>query len=928
MRRIKSALMAAAITAVLLVVSAIPALACTGVYVGKDVSTDGSVIIARSEDQGQGVVNKRFKVVERVENVSGRYLEVYGAGTTFPLPATTYKYTMMQDFEGAYGDYAGGCVNENGVAVTATVTASTKWDIWKLDPPTGDVEEAMIANYVAAVATSARDGVVKLGALIAARGSNEANVMMIVDQSEAWYMEMYTGHHWVAVKMPTDRVAVFGNCFMLGTDYDPDDPNSFLCSAGLFDFVTATNLGVYEDVGGVQKLNLVKTFGNGLSTGNQTRNWGGHHFLAPSTAGEYDANKYYDLFYAPDEDVSPMGVLDLMRYRLEDTALYGQRAIATDMSSEVHALQVFSDMPAECDTLQWICLGNAEHSVFVPSWSGITDVHATYKAAQTNDFDTDGAYFKFKQICSLAAQNRDRYSQGVRNVWKLYERMFYDDLMTGKASLKATYADSGRAAGDQYVTQLGNSMADVVFNQADKLYEDLLYYAMWNTGRTPKSSFEATLNLTALNMFADYEVDWDKGFGTATFSQRGNLIYTFEVDPTNIKSDYNAGNAISTLTDEANGYYYSVPLDQDLYAAYSLVAKQKNLISFSINGCIGVIDQAKLTVNVTMPHGTVLTSLVPVVEFTGKSVSPASGAAQDFSNPVVYTLTDESGATKNYTVTVKRQSSNSSDSIPVAETFTVTTSAGEGGAISGSLANVTSGQDVNIEIKPGSMYKIKDVTVDGKSVTADLSFSGLKATCTLKSVTADHTVAATFEYHKCLAYTDITGHWAEPYICYAAEKDLLTGTSATAFSPELSMNRAMIVTALWRLEGKPASIATVVFDDVKTGNYFNQAVAWAAEKGIVTGRSASRFDPYANVTRQEIAVFLYRYAGFKGADLTKTGALTSFADKTDVAGWADSAVAWAVGEGILTGRGSDTVLAPAGVARRSEFAAMLYRFLN
>lgn len=591
-------------------------------------------------------------------------------------------------------------------------------------------------------------------------------------------------------------------------------------------------------------------------------------------------------------------------------------------------LQVFSDMPAECDTLQWVCLGNAEHSVFVPSWSGITDVHATYKAAQTNDFNSDGAYFKFKQICSLAEQNRERYGQGVRNVWKLYERMFYDHLMSNKAALKAAYAGSGRAVGDQYVTQLGNNMADVVFDQADKLYEDLLYYAMWNTGRTPKSSFEATLNLTALDMFADYEVDWDEGDDTATLSQRGNLLYTFEVDPTFIKSDYNAGNAISTLTDEDNGYYYSVPSNQNVFAAYSLVAKQKNLISLSINGCIGVIDQAKLTVNVTVPRGTVLTGLVPVVEFTGKSVSPALGAAQDFSNPVVYTVTDESGATKNYTVTVKRQPSPNSEIIPVAETFTVTTSAGEGGAISGSRTDVISGEDVKIEISPDRMYKIKDVTVDGKSVYADLSFSGLKGVCTLKSVTANHTVAATFEYHKCLAYTDITGHWAEPYICYAAEKDLLSGTSATAFSPELSVNRAMVVTVLWRLAGKPASSASVAFEDVKDGDYFRDAVAWAAENGIVTGRSAGRFDPYANVSRQEIAVFLYRYAGFKGADRTKTGALTSFADKTDVAGWADSAVAWAVGEGILTGRGSDSALAPLSSAKRSELAAMLYRFLS
>ncbi|MDP4109432.1 MAG: S-layer homology domain-containing protein, partial [Bacillota bacterium] len=175
--------------------------------------------------------------------------------------------------------------------------------------------------------------------------------------------------------------------------------------------------------------------------------------------------------------------------------------------------------------------------------------------------------------------------------------------------------------------------------------------------------------------------------------------------------------------------------------------------------------------------------------------------------------------------------------------------------------------------------------------------------------------------------TDISGHWARQYIDYVVGKGLLTGTSATSFSPELSVNRAMIVTVLWRLEGKPSATGSVSFKDVNGSDYYRDAVNWAVEKGIVKGRSGSTFDPNADVSRQEIAVFLYRYASYKGKGTDKTGNLTGYADKGSISDWALSAMDSVVGGGIITGRGANT-LAPQGSAKRGEFAAMLYRYCN
>lgn len=108
--------------------------ACSAVYVGKDVSTDGSTIVARSEDQGTGAYNKMFVVVPRVENQPGRFLTDV-QGFKYPLPATTYKYTMVPDASG-YGDgvYAGASTNEYGLSISATVSASPSEAVEKVDP--------------------------------------------------------------------------------------------------------------------------------------------------------------------------------------------------------------------------------------------------------------------------------------------------------------------------------------------------------------------------------------------------------------------------------------------------------------------------------------------------------------------------------------------------------------------------------------------------------------------------------------------------------------------------------------------------------------------------------------------------------------------------------------------------------------------------
>ena len=149
------------------------------------------------------------------------------------------------------------------------------------------------------------------------------------------------------------------------------------------------------------------------------------------------------------------------------------------------------------------------------------------------------------------------------------------------------------------------------------------------------------------------------------------------------------------------------------------------------------------------------------------------------------------------------------------------------------------------------------------------------------------------------------------------------------FEPDTAMNRAMLVTVLWRYAGSPKE-GTNTFTDVKTGQWYTDAVAWASSNSIVGGVGGGKFDPNGNVTREQLAAILYRYSSFKGIDTGKRGDLSAFPDKSKVSSWAGEAYAWAVGEGLIGGNqiNGQTLLDPQGNATRAQVATILMRYIE
>jgi hypothetical protein len=171
-----------------------------------------------------------------------------------------------------------------------------------------------------------------------------------------------------------------------------------------------------------------------------------------------------------------------------------------------------------------------------------------------------------------------------------------------------------------------------------------------------------------------------------------------------------------------------------------------------------------------------------------------------------------------------------------------------------------------------------------------------------------------------------TDKWYYKYVAMAVQKGLVNGMSETVFAPESQTTRGMMVTLLYRLESTPSVDGFQhPFADVKSGRYFSNAVKWAYVNGLADGMSATSFVPDGVMTREQMATFLYRYAIYKGYDVSDSANLSRFVDYTEISPFARKALSWAVAVGLIDGMSPD-YLAPKESASRAQVATLFVRF--
>ena len=261
-------------------------------------------------------------------------------------------------------------------------------------------------------------------------------------------------------------------------------------------------------------------------------------------------------------------------------------------------------------------------------------------------------------------------------------------------------------------------------------------------------------------------------------------------------------------------------------------------------------------------------------------------------------------------------------------TYSVSVSPVDNGSVSASPSRASEGATVTITVTPDDGYELDTLTVtdaDGNNIRLTDAGDG-KYTFTMPDSRV--TVTATFTEIGAVdsfPFNDVSSSaWYREAVEYVYENGMMNGTSDTAFSPNATTTRAMIVTILHRLENEPSASASS-FTDVVAGSYYENAVNWAAANGIVNGVSETSFAPNTAITREQMAAILYRYAQFKGYDVTASNDLSSYTDASQISAYATTAMQWANAEGLITGNTS-TTLNPQGNATRAEVATILMRF--
>lgn len=253
-------------------------------------------------------------------------------------------------------------------------------------------------------------------------------------------------------------------------------------------------------------------------------------------------------------------------------------------------------------------------------------------------------------------------------------------------------------------------------------------------------------------------------------------------------------------------------------------------------------------------------------------------------------------------------------------TYTLTFETNGGSAIS----KVTKNKGTTIDLAQYAPTK-SGATFEGwyadKGLTKKITSVKLDANTTVYAKWTEAPVSG-------LPFGDVkSADWFYNDVKYVYEKGMMAGTAADVFAPNATTTRAMIVTILYRLEGSPAVTGTSAFVDVPAGQWYTDAVNWAAANQIVKGTSATTFAPNASITREQMAAILYRYAQYKGYDVTKKADLSGYSDNSQVSAYAKDALAWANAAKLINGV-TNTTLAPQGNATRAQVSAILHRFCD
>lgn len=348
------------------------------------------------------------------------------------------------------------------------------------------------------------------------------------------------------------------------------------------------------------------------------------------------------------------------------------------------------------------------------------------------------------------------------------------------------------------------------------------------------------------------------------------------------------------------------------------------------------VSSADVTATVNQADATLTINDSAAVSSTASTVDLNVGE-----NIITILVTAQDGSTtRTYALTITRKAASSKGggsggSSPTYYSVSVDTEA-EHGEVTFDKTRVTAGSKATITVTPDEGYEIDRLLIldkNGKEISYTDNEDG---TYSITMPYGDITVDAKFkeipvvssEEPQPLPFVDVQeSDWYYNAVAYVYGNQLFAGIDEANFAPDTPMSRAMLVTVLWRLEDQKDVNAEQIFSDVLPGAYYAKAVSWANSQEIVQGYGDGTFGPLDNITREQMARILYKYAQYKGYDTSAAASLEIFHDASRVSPWALDAVKWAADSQIMSGKGSG-LLDPSGSATRAEAASILMRLIN
>ena len=502
-----------AMTFLLLPIQAVQA--CCGFIIGRQLTKDGTTLFGRTEDYpyypNGGKHNKNYVVVDAKTYNEGDQIEDESNGFTYPHAANEMKYTATYDSargdgsNGAFGEHG---FNEAGVSMTATVTAIPNKKVLSTDPlKENGLPEAAMLDVILPRVKTAREGVELLAKVIEEKGSAEGNVVVFADQNETWYMEILSGHQYVAVKVPEDKYAVFANTYYLG-HVDLNDKENVIASKDVEK--VAKESGNYKtDKDG--NFHIAKSYGpEKYAEGDRSRTYAGITLLDPDSKVTYEDDEY-ELFRSPTDPNKKYTLEDafaLQRNRFEhlngrfvpddqigvkkqgddgsnDTVRKDQYkyALGNENVIDAHVYQINPNLPKSFGGTVWLGMGPSRNTPYVPFYGNVKDTYEAFKP-QTATYDPNSWYWTVWHIDQMAIHNQDLFGKSIQNHWKALEEQLIIEQKVSDAKYAALKADEVAAKGaEDQVTAGSIARSERLFKQF-KQYEAELSATLKEAGRT------------------------------------------------------------------------------------------------------------------------------------------------------------------------------------------------------------------------------------------------------------------------------------------------------------------------------------------------------------------------------------------------------------------------------------------------------------